>query len=150
MHDQSRLQFSGTLAWCSVSSCVATELPYQGKRVLKGVVWNSKHLPVQIIGGDLNTLGHGIARFSPYHCTDHLRWATLGHTEAHFWQTNLSDVPEPAEGPIRNERLWAAGVRDDALCRQLTNPGFAEVFPVAAPTLDNPSYHVLGLPLMVG
>lgn len=45
-----------------------------------------------IIGGDLNTMAHGIARFSPYHCTDHLRWATLGQCEAAFWQHHVFDV----------------------------------------------------------
>jgi endonuclease/exonuclease/phosphatase family metal-dependent hydrolase len=56
---------------------------------------------LQVIGGDLNTLGHGVARLSPYHCTDHLRWATLGQTEAAFWQANLFDVPEAPDAPVR-------------------------------------------------
>lgn len=55
----------------------------------------------QIIGGDLNTMGHGIARLSPYHCTDSLRWATVGQTEAEFWQQNLFDVPEDPKGLVR-------------------------------------------------
>lgn len=50
---------------------------------------------MQIIGGDLNTMGHGIARFSPYHCTDRLRWATLGQEEAAFWVSHLFSIPDP-------------------------------------------------------
>lgn len=50
----------------------------------------------------------------------------------------------------RNERLWAAGIRDESLCADLRNPGFSEVFPVTEPTLDNPNYRVLGVPLMTG
>lgn len=46
----------------------------------------------QVIGGDLNTMAHGIARLSPWHCTDHLRWATLGQCEAAFWQHHVFDV----------------------------------------------------------
>lgn len=55
----------------------------------------------QIVGGDLNTLAHGIARLSPFHCTDHLRWTTLGQTEAEFWKRNLFDVPDDEGAPVR-------------------------------------------------
>jgi hypothetical protein len=50
----------------------------------------------------------------------------------------------------RNERLWAAGLRDEALCRQLTNPGFSEVFSADESTLDNPTFRVFGFSLMAG
>jgi hypothetical protein len=58
-----------------------------------------------MIGGDLNTMGHGIARLSPYHCNDRLRWATVGQTEAEFWQHNLFDVSEDPKGVVRMETL---------------------------------------------
>lgn len=50
----------------------------------------------------------------------------------------------------RNERLWAAGLRDEAACRALVNPGFTEVFAVGEHTLDNPRYRLCGVPLMSG
>jgi hypothetical protein len=50
----------------------------------------------------------------------------------------------------RNERLWRAGVRDQALCQALTNPGFSEVFSITEATLDNPNYRILGVSLMTG
>ena len=46
---------------------------------------------LQLICGDLNTMGHGVARFSPFHCTDHLRWGSLGLHEAQVhppWTVN--------------------------------------------------------------
>lgn len=50
----------------------------------------------------------------------------------------------------RNDRLWAAGLHDEAACRALVNPGFSEVFSVSEHTLDNPRYRVCGVPLMSG
>lgn len=50
----------------------------------------------------------------------------------------------------RNERLAAAGIEDEAALRALVNPGFTEVFPVSAHTLDNPSFRLCGIPLMTG
>lgn len=58
----------------------------------------------QVIGGDLNTMGHGVARFSPWHCTDHLRWATLGQDEATFWQHHVFDVHGDATVPADQAR----------------------------------------------
>jgi hypothetical protein len=49
-----------------------------------------------------------------------------------------------------NEKLWAAGLRDEQACAALTNPGFKETFPLSAPTLDHPSYRICGYPLMKG
>jgi hypothetical protein len=57
---------------------------------------------------------------------------------------------ECVRAQARNERLWRAGVRDEALCQTLQNPGFQEVFNVTAVTLDNPNYRILGVPLMAG
>eukprot|EP00951_Prasinocladus_malaysianus_P013726 scaffold104234_cov48-Prasinocladus_malaysianus.AAC.1 len=48
----------------------------------------SQGVNAQAILGDLNTLGHGIARMSPHHCNDTLRWKTLGQYEAQFWMEN--------------------------------------------------------------
>ena len=56
---------------------------------------------LQVIGGDLNTMGHGVARLSPFHCTDRLRWATVGETEASFWARSLFAVPDSPSGPVR-------------------------------------------------
>lgn len=50
----------------------------------------------------------------------------------------------------RNERLWAAGLQEEAACRSLVNPGFTEVFGIEEHTLDNPRYRVCGVPLMSG
>jgi len=49
-----------------------------------------------IIAGDLNTLGHGLARISPVHCRDHYRFKTLFERESAWWQRNLFSQPGQA------------------------------------------------------
>ncbi|PKY39399.1 hypothetical protein RhiirA4_538071 [Rhizophagus irregularis] len=47
--------------------------------------------PYQLIFGDLNTLGHSIARLSPKFCRDRYRILSLGITESEWWDKNLFD-----------------------------------------------------------
>ncbi|EPZ33854.1 hypothetical protein ROZALSC1DRAFT_27476 [Rozella allomycis CSF55] len=42
-----------------------------------------------VIAGDLNTLGHGLARFSPRYCNDRMRFYSFGWTESEFWLSNI-------------------------------------------------------------
>lgn len=42
-----------------------------------------------LIFGDLNTMAHGIARLSPKYCRDRMRWASLGWSEAQWFQQHL-------------------------------------------------------------
>lgn len=49
-----------------------------------------------------------------------------------------------------NQKLFSAGLQDEAVCAALTNPGFKETFPLSQPTLDHPSYRMCGVPLMNG
>eukprot|EP00191_Tetraselmis_sp_GSL018_P006706 CAMPEP_0177619136 /NCGR_PEP_ID=MMETSP0419_2-20121207/26069_1 /TAXON_ID=582737 /ORGANISM="Tetraselmis sp., Strain GSL018" /LENGTH=454 /DNA_ID=CAMNT_0019118323 /DNA_START=325 /DNA_END=1690 /DNA_ORIENTATION=- len=58
----------------------------------------SRGLSCQAIMGDLNTLGHGIARISPQHCNDSLRWRTLGYSEGQFWVDHVLSVRDPLHG----------------------------------------------------
>jgi len=39
-----------------------------------------------IIAGDLNTGAHGFGRAFPKFARDHLRWRSLGYTEAEWWE----------------------------------------------------------------
>ncbi|OZJ03249.1 hypothetical protein BZG36_03522 [Bifiguratus adelaidae] len=48
--------------------------------------------PYQIMCGDLNTMAHSIARFSPVYSTDIYRLWSLGWTEADWWKWALWDV----------------------------------------------------------
>eukprot|EP00042_Codosiga_hollandica_P033795 m.230270 g.230270 ORF g.230270 m.230270 type:complete len:379 (+) comp54268_c0_seq4:100-1236(+) len=66
----------------------------------------------QIIGGDLNTMAHGIARFSSKYCNDWLRWGSLGRSEAQYWEDTLWSDPD-------------------------LNPGFYDPFDVNTVTLSN-------------
>ena len=52
---------------------------------------HSKELFYQVILGDLNTMSHSIARFSPKYCRDKMRWLSLGFTESEFWSEYLFD-----------------------------------------------------------
>ena len=45
-----------------------------------------------MILGDLNTMGHSVARLSPNYCCDHMRWGSLGSCEAAWWQRNVLAV----------------------------------------------------------
>ncbi|KAG9294806.1 hypothetical protein G9A89_008498 [Geosiphon pyriformis] len=45
--------------------------------------------PYQIIFGDLNTMSHSIARFSPFYCTDQYRVLSCGMSESVFWDKYL-------------------------------------------------------------
>ena len=42
-----------------------------------------------LVAGDLNTIGSGWARLSPFHCTDRFRWESLGWSEAAWWQEHV-------------------------------------------------------------
>ena len=46
----------------------------------------------QAILGDLNTMAHGIARFSPHFCTDKMRFWSLGQSEAAFWDRAVFNI----------------------------------------------------------
>ena len=51
-------------------------------RLLQGMVH-------QMILGDLNTMGHGVARLSPRYCCDAMRWRSLGWYEAAWWHVHV-------------------------------------------------------------
>ena len=71
----------------------------------------------QVILGDLNTMGHGVARLSPHYCCDVMRWRTLGWYEAAWWHAHvLSQVWAVAK---------ADGSRDNSIRR--THEGSAPV-----------------------
>ena len=49
----------------------------------------------QAVLGDLNTMGHGIARLSRLHCTDALRFLSLGSYEAEVWHACVLSQMDP-------------------------------------------------------
>ena len=53
----------------------------------------------QAILGDLNTMAHGIARFSSKFCTDKMRFWSLGQSEASFWHHKVFCVADPSTVP---------------------------------------------------
>ncbi|KAL3132526.1 hypothetical protein ABBQ32_009069 [Trebouxia sp. C0010 RCD-2024] len=64
----------------------------------------------QAVLGDLNTMAHGIARFSPKFCTDKMRFWSLGQSEAALWQkkvfniVDLNTIPEQDEAQKVRQR----------------------------------------------
>ena len=85
--------------------------------------------------GDLNTMGHGIARLSPHFCTDRTRFRNLGKTEAQVWDEIVVEQLDEAyaiehDGKPKqlgtqrlNGRLKGLGL-DEATCRDALNPGW--------------------------
>ena len=51
-----------------------------------------RHFSV-ILGGDLNTIMHGIVRFSSLYSDDRTRWMSLGETEAEWLQRKVFSLP---------------------------------------------------------
>lgn len=89
-------------------------------------------LPHQLIFGDLNTLGHGVARFHPRFCRDSLRWRTMGSSEASWWHRNLFSFTT-TDGEY-NERLRRFRFSDLDL-HTLRNPHFYDPVPQLHTTL---------------
>lgn len=60
----------------------------------------------QAVLGDLNTMAHGIARFSSKFCTDKMRFWSLGQSEAAFWQHNIFDIVDYNTIPEQDEAQY--------------------------------------------
>lgn len=73
-----------------------------------------KGLYHQAILGDLNTMGHGIARFSPKFCTDKMRFWTLGQSEAAFWHRTVFSVTDPDTVPDQDAAQHSQKAVEDA------------------------------------
>jgi endonuclease/exonuclease/phosphatase family metal-dependent hydrolase len=59
---------------------------------------------IQVIGGDLNTMAHGVARFSPKYCgNDWMRFATIGKSEGKWWLDNSFCGGDQA---VNNLKSW--------------------------------------------
>lgn len=43
-----------------------------------------------VIAGDFNSIGHGLIRLSPFHCTDEYRFAHIGKSEAEMMQSEFA------------------------------------------------------------
>lgn len=85
--------------------------------------------PLQMIFGDLNTMAHGIARFSPLYCSDKLRLLSVGYSEAQWWQRYIFDhATDDTEGlsPLLARHVPRNLSESDA--RALTNPHFYDPF----------------------
>ena len=58
---------------------------------------------IQLIGGDLNTMAHGVARFSPKYCgNDWMRIKTLGKSEGTWWMENALYGGNKASENLKN------------------------------------------------
>ena len=110
----------------------------RGRLMMKGAVQGQHH---QALLGDLNTMAHGIARFSPDFCRDRMRLLSLGQSEGGWFQRTVLDVSDPRFLPTddgvhggalhartheqpQNQRLAALGL-PPAVCTDALNPGAA-------------------------
>lgn len=93
--------------------------------VLQDAKRRIKETPYQIIFGDLNTLGHGIARFHTRYCRDVMRFRSLGFSESGWWMHHVFNLNEPAN---HNEKLHKFKLGD------MINGHFFDPFDVEADT----------------
>lgn len=138
---------------------------------------DSKYLHHQVILGDLNTMAHGIVRFSRNYCCDRMRLLSLGSDEAVMWERNVLNVQDqrylpsndtdvvatepsadakeegedlPSLPPPVNSQLLRWGL-DLKFAIDAVNPGFACPFKASETvTLDNPAYKLWGFSFMKG
>lgn len=121
----------------------------------------------QAILGDLNTMAHGIARLSPSHCCDMMRFRSIGYDEASMWQRYVIEVYDARYLPERdsstedadnvrsaapieaNKHLVGWGMEREVALDAL-NPAFSCPFDEKTITLDNPKYKFFGISLMAG
>ena len=57
----------------------------------------------QVILGDLNTMAHGIARFSPHYCCDRMRFLSVGSDEAVVWERWVLSYAADAKYLLEND-----------------------------------------------
>lgn len=77
----------------------------------------------QAIFGDLNTMAHGIARFSPKYCQDKMRFWSIGQSEGEFWDRVVFQVMDPDTIPEQDNPSQQRGSPDEtqqASCDQQT------------------------------
>jgi endonuclease/exonuclease/phosphatase family metal-dependent hydrolase len=83
----------GTVDFCSVHLEACCGIVKRVKQMSTVIAQSKKRqegeLKPIVIGGDLNTLCGGLVRLSPVHCTDKLRFMTIGMTEAEWWEKNF-------------------------------------------------------------
>src|SRR5690554_584364 len=103
--------------------------------IFKDAQENQNRFSHQLILGDLNTLAHSIARFSPSYCKDSLRWGSLGYTEAEWWERWILRYGVN-DGP--NNRFLKGYNLPEQVLKDIRNPGFYDPFhPRKDHTLEN-------------
>lgn len=68
----------------------------------------------QAIFGDLNTMAHGIARFSPKYCQDKMRFWSIGQSEGEFWDRVVFQIMDPDTIPEQDNPSQQRGSPDVA------------------------------------
>ncbi|KAI8992245.1 hypothetical protein BDB01DRAFT_777647 [Pilobolus umbonatus] len=125
--------------------------------ILQDAYENHIEFPHQIIGGDMNTMGHSIARLSPKYARDRYRWMSVGHTESSWFDRHVMSVyrqginrvlPSCGLPACMTEFLWKqapwllvklSGFSLDILQRA-SNPGFYDPWDPDEVTLHSPDY----------
>ena len=88
----------GVVDFCSVhlEACCGIEERVKQLRSVIAQLLRRQEVEIKpvVTGGDLNTICNGLVRLSPVHCTDRLRFMTIGMTEAEWWDKNFfSNLP---------------------------------------------------------
>ncbi len=78
-----------------------SDVPFYTEQRRKSI--GEKNKIIQLIGGDLNTMAHGVARFSPKYCgNDWMRIKTLGKSEGRWWLDNALFGGKKASENLKN------------------------------------------------
>ncbi|KAI7875698.1 hypothetical protein K492DRAFT_240132 [Lichtheimia hyalospora FSU 10163] len=118
--------------------------------VLEDARQHNTTIPHQVIGGDLNTMAHTIARLSWKYARDRYRFLSLGETESGWWDRHVLSFHDH-DGSLNThlmgmtrflpQRLaqWLTGFNEDIL-HKARNPGFYDPWSAQEVTLENPAY----------
>lgn len=112
--------------FCGISGRIDqfSDVPLYAKKRKDSLDKNSSI--IQVIGGDLNTMAHGLARLSPKYCgNDWMRYVTIGKSEGKWWMDNALCGGDKAE---KNLKWW--GFNEDVCKNYVCFEGFFDPFDV--------------------
>ena len=114
--------------FCSINGRIKqfSDVPLYCEERRKNFCENKNNKIIQVIGGDLNTMAHGVARFSPKYCgNDWMRIKTLGKSEGAWWMENAL-----MGGKIASEKLKNLGFTEDVYKNYEYFEGFVDPWEV--------------------
>ncbi|KAI9294223.1 hypothetical protein K502DRAFT_350236 [Neoconidiobolus thromboides FSU 785] len=123
--------------------CGLSHRVLQFSEILEHSQKNLDEFPYQLVFGDMNTMGHSIARLSSKFCKDSFRWRSIGLSESLWWYENIMSF-HISEGPFNLKLLNSHPELNNHpnVLKNARNPGLLDPWhPDLDITLDNPDYY---------